>query len=428
MNSAVEGTFIAFSTADNSVADDNANEANGLFTKHLLSALNTAGLDLKQVFEKTKEAVYAASDHRQRPYTYDGVIGQYYFNAPVTVVNNKVSVDFSAQEEIGFWNGVDKTDAESLELYLKRYPEGSFVSLARRNLEKLRAPFGDQSTVGMAAPVPQTSAGTVKTNPKDGQRYVWIPPENRRRLFGSRGTGETDFNQGCSEGDTECFDEEKPAHRVEFTKGFWLGQTPVTVEAWKRYAQASGQSMPPEPRFDDRPLNVRWLDEQQPMVEINWTDASDYCKQAGGRLPTEAEWEYAGRAGSRKSRYGNLDSIAWYADNSGNAPIASADLKDYGARLRANGNGLHAVAQKTPNDWKLYDMLGNVWQWTADWYNEKYYLLQETKDPQGVARGSVRAVRGGSWYSISRFVRVSYRFGRTPLFRDFATGVRCLLE
>ena len=419
MDSAVEGTFIAFATADNNVADDNAGEANGLFTKHLLSALNTPGLDLKQVFERTKEAVYTASDRRQRPYTYDGVIGQYYFNAPVTVVNNSVTVDFSAQEEIGFWNGVDRTDAESLELYLKRYPEGRYVSLARRNLERLRAPVIEKSTVGMAAPLPQTSAGSVKTNPKDGQRYVWIPP----------GT----FTMGCSEGDSECYDDEKPAHRVEISKGFWLGQTAVTVGAWKRYTRATGKALPPEPKLLDRALNSDWADDQQPIVNITWAEAGEFCQQAGGHLPTEAEWEFAARAGSAGSRYGSLDAIAWYADNSGKSRIDSAEIpktdqKTYGTRLNANGNGPHGVAQKEPNAWKLYDMLGNVSQWTADWYNEKYYEQKEGKDPGGPPGGQYRTVRGGSWYNHPRLLRVSGRLRDEPSGRYNLVGVRCAWE
>src|SRR5271165_735162 len=126
MDSAVEGTYIAFATADNSVAEDNPGEANGLFTEHLLSALTTPGMDLKQAFERTKEEVYAASDHHQRPYTYDGVIGQYFFNAPVTVVNNNAPpTDLNAQQELAFWNAVDKSDAPSLELYLQRFPNGA---------------------------------------------------------------------------------------------------------------------------------------------------------------------------------------------------------------------------------------------------------------------------------------------------------------
>jgi formylglycine-generating enzyme required for sulfatase activity len=418
MDSSVEGTYIAFATADNSVAEDNPGEANGLFTKYLLAALTTPGMDLKQAFERTKEAVYAASDHHQRPYTYDGVVGQYFFNAPVTIVNNPPpSSDLSAQQELAFWNAVDRNDAESLELYLQRFPNGSFVSLAKRSLERLRAPAVEASRVGLAiaAPVNGPPAGTVKTNPKDGQRYVWIPPGK--------------FMMGCSPGDGECFDDEKPAHEVEITKGFWLGQTAVTVAAWKR----SGKTMPPEPKLLDRALNANWADGQQPIVDITWDEANEYCRQAGGRLPTEAEWEYAARAGSTGSRYGSLDAIAWYADNSGKSHIDSADIfkndeKNYASRLNENGNGLHGVAQKEPNAWTLYDMLGNVWQWTANWYNEKYYQQNEAKDPQGPPGGQGRTQRGGSWGGNPRYLRVSDRGWDVPAGRYGVNGVRCAWE
>jgi formylglycine-generating enzyme required for sulfatase activity len=410
-------TYIAFATADNSVAEDNPGQANGLFTKHLLAALTTPGTDLIQAFERTKEAVYAASDHHQRPYTYDGVVGQYYFNAPVTIVNNPPG-DLSAQEDIAFWNGVDKTDRESLELYLQRFPDGRFVPLAKRSLEKLRAPFAAGSAVSIAAP-PLTgpSPGSIKTNPKDGQRYVWIPSGM--------------FMMGCSPGDGECFDPEKPAHEVEITKGFWLGQTAVTVGAWKR----SGKTMPPKPKFNSRALNSNWADDQQPIVNITWSEAGEYCQQAGGRLPTEAEWEYAARAGTTAARYGSLDAVAWYADNSGKSRIDSADTfkndqKNYFTRLNENGNGPHGGAQKEPNAWKLYDMLGNVWQWTADWYNEKYYEQNEAKfkDPQGPMGGQFRALRGGSWLSDPRNLRVSGRLRNVPDVRNYFSGVRCAWE
>ncbi|HME08272.1 MAG TPA: SUMF1/EgtB/PvdO family nonheme iron enzyme [Bryobacteraceae bacterium] len=492
MDSSMEGTYIAFATADNSVAEDNPGESNGLFTKYLLTALTTSGMDLKQAFERTKEDVYAASDHHQRPYTYDGVVGQYYFN-------NNAPPGLSEQEEIAFWNGVDKADPQSLDLYLQRFPQGRFAPLARRNLAMSPAQQGagrplpvralvsgapvsgapvsgapvssapvSRATVGSAPvsrspvssppvssppvssapvsgapvsgalvsgapvsgapvsgppvsgpPVSSPTPGTVKTNPKDGQRYVWIPPGN--------------FMMGCSPGDRECSENEKPAHHVEISKGFWLAEMPVTVGAWKRYAAALGESMPPEPKFDERALNANWSDDRQPMVNITWSEAGDYCRQAGGRLPTEGEWEYAARAGSTESRHGPLDAIAWDADNSGKAPIDSADIlktddKNYARRLNANGNVPHGVAQKDANAWKLYDMLGNVYQWTANWYHENYYKQNDSKDPQGPPGGQFRTVRGGSWVSDPRLLRVSCRMPVDPSIRRSDIGVRCAWE
>jgi len=118
--------------------------------------------------------------------------------------------------------------------------------------------------------------GTVRENPQDGLKYVWIPPGG--------------FEMGCSPEDKECFAEEKPAHQVTITKGFWMGQTEVTVGAYKRFAAATGRQMPPEPDFSGRPLDPGCGNEALPIVDVTWDEAQAYCAWAGGRLPTEAEW------------------------------------------------------------------------------------------------------------------------------------------
>ena len=259
--------------------------------------------------------------------------------------------------------------------------------------------------------------GTLQLNPKDGLKYVWIPP----------GT----FMMGCSPGDTECKDIEKPPHQVSITKGFWLGQTEVTVGAYKRFARAIGKEMPREPVYDDtRPLNPRWGDEAMPIVDVTWDDAQAYCGWVGGRLPTEAEWEYAARAGSTAARYGDLDHIAWSADNSGRQRLDSdriiiEDAPNYPDRLNENGNAMHEVGQKRANGFGLYDMLGNVSEWVNDWYDGKYYQSSASQDPAGPASGVVRVLRGGPWAAPSRFVRVSYRDSVYPALGYNVVGFRC---
>ncbi len=150
---------------------------------------------------------------------------------------------------------------------------------------------------------------------------------------------------------------------------------------------------------DDHDFNPGWSNDQQPVIGVQWQEAKDFCEASGGRLPTEAEWEYAARAGNANVRYGELDGIAWYADNSGrqrldSAEIAKTDGQNYLNRLIANGNGPRPVALKRPNAWKLYDMLGNVWQWTNDWYDAKYYDQREANDPLGPPGGQFRSLRG----------------------------------
>ena len=168
---------------------------------------------------------------------------------------------------------------------------------------------------------PALPAGATNVNPRDGLTYVWI----------QQGT----FQLGCLPGDSECRAEEKPAHQVTITTGFWMGQTEVTQEAYQHV-------MGTNPSF--------FKGAKLPVEEIIWNDAQSYCLKVDMRLPTEAEWEYAARAGGNRSRYGDLDGIAWYNANS--------------------GSKTHEVGLKQANAWGLHDTLGNVLEWVADWYSD----------------------------------------------------------
>jgi formylglycine-generating enzyme required for sulfatase activity/class 3 adenylate cyclase len=259
-------------------------------------------------------------------------------------------------------------------------------------------------------------AGDSKVNSRDGLKYVFIPPGK--------------FTMGCSPGDTDCNEDEKPSHEVAITNGFWLGQTAVTAGAWKRYRTAAGKPALAASDSMGRKLNEASADDTVPAVAMTWGEARSFCEWGGGRLPTEAEWEYSARAGRTGARYGNLDAIAWFGDNSGNKKIDSGEIwrtdrANYTKRLIDNGNGLHPVGQKQPNTWNLYDMLGNVWQWTADWYAPQYYAQRENEDPAGPPGGKERTLRGGFWFNYPPNVRVSVRSGTAPESRNVSFGVRC---
>jgi formylglycine-generating enzyme required for sulfatase activity len=251
----------------------------------------------------------------------------------------------------------------------------------------------------------------------DGLKYVGIPPGN--------------FMMGCSPGDTECLEGEKPSHQVTISQGFWIGQTKVTVGAYKRFVAATGRKLPPEPNLRGRQLNPDWGNEAMPIVEVTWDDAQAYCSWVGGRLPTEAEWEYAARAGSTGARYGDLNEIAWYADNSGRERLESArmwkeDVDNYNTRLKENGNTMQEVGQKRANGFGLYDMLGNVWEWVNDWYDQNYYQNSPSQDPPGPASGQFRTQRGGSWVLYPGYLRVSIRLRENPGNGYFSVGFRCV--
>ena len=164
--------------------------------------------------------------------------------------------------------------------------------------------------------------GTTKDNPQEGLKYVWIPPGR--------------FLMGAVPGDNEAQDDEKPRHPVKITKGFWLGRTPVTVEAYQRFVIATGGEMPAPPRF-----NPQWKHGDHPIVKVSWEDAERYCQWAGGRLPTESEWEYAARGGKEGLIYPN-----------GN------ELTDKDAKY--GGGGTSSVATFPANGFALHDMAGNV--------------------------------------------------------------------
>ena len=231
----------------------------------------------------------------------------------------------------------------------------------------------------------------VKINPKDGLKYVWVPAGN--------------FTMGYSRRDYRCKADEKPPHQVTLSKGFWIGQTEVTVGAYKRFATATGTAMP---RTPPRGFNSGWGNEQMPIVKASWNDADAYCRWAGGRLPTEAEWEYAARAGSTEARYGPRDDIAWHKVNS--------------------GKRAHEVGQKRANRFGLFDMLGNVREWVSDWYGDKYYQGSPERDPQGPGSGKYRVLRGGSWVYHWENVRVSVRSSSPPVYRFGDFGWRCVRE
>jgi formylglycine-generating enzyme required for sulfatase activity len=244
---------------------------------------------------------------------------------------------------------------------------------------------------------------TQKLNPKDGQVYIQLSPGK--------------FRLGCSPGDRECSPNESRPHEVEISKGFGIGETEVTVGAWKRYRAATNKR--PLPESDDlhrKIWNEASQDDQMPVVLVNWNEARDFCQWAGGRLPTEAEWEYAARAGDASSRYGEPDQIAWFGNNSGQSVIDAFAVSEksqdsYNKLILQNAMKAHPVKQKLANRWGLYDMLGNVSEWV--------------QDPYGVGE---RVRRGGSWRSNVLNIRVSVRLYHATGFRDSTIGFRCAVS
>ena len=186
------------------------------------------------------------------------------------------------------------------------------------------------------------------------------------------------FMMGASPGDTQASDDEKPAHEVTITKAFYLGRTEVTQAQWFKV-------------MDTNPSKFRG--ESLPVDSVSWNDISVFLKKTSGglQLPTEAEWEYACRAGTKGATYGDLDLIAW-----NNA---------------SSGGTTHAVGKLQPNALGFYDMIGNVNEWCQDWYEGDYYksCADGVVDPTGPARSEGLVVRGGGWNRGANRCRASNR-------------------
>jgi formylglycine-generating enzyme required for sulfatase activity len=239
--------------------------------------------------------------------------------------------------------------------------------------------------------------GIPVANRKDREEYVWIPPRK--------------FMMGCVPGDSHCHPAESPRHEVTLTKGFWMGRNEVQVGSYRRYValeKTAGGKKLSMPRLS-------WSADDYPMQSITWEEAAGYCQWAGGRLPTEAEWEYAARGGPSDEIY----------------PMNREDSRDKANFAGKAGNdiydGLAPVRKFDPNNFGLFDMAGNVWEWLNDWFSDSYFTAAPVTDPQGPPTGKEHVIRGGSYDSDPReHLRISFRKG----FGKPAPGVgfRCAVD
>ncbi len=246
--------------------------------------------------------------------------------------------------------------------------------------------------------------GTKRVHPQDGLEYVWIPPGR--------------FLMGRVPGDNveaERYVVEKPQHPVRLTRGFWLTRGPVTVRAYRYFVTKRVLKMPRAPAN-----NPNWAYDDHPVVNVTWMQAREYGAWVGGRLPTEAQWEYASRGGIDNTIY------PW-----GNE--VKPDMANYVGNPKWGRHSTSPVGSFPENGFGLYDMVGNVWEWVSDWYDDEAYNTrpphEPTVDPEiFVNKHDRRVVRGGSWDSIAEEIRLSVRGYQTPAagFRDF--GFRCLVD
>ncbi|MFH1824528.1 MAG: SUMF1/EgtB/PvdO family nonheme iron enzyme [Candidatus Firestonebacteria bacterium] len=233
------------------------------------------------------------------------------------------------------------------------------------------------------------------------------------------------------------YDSEKPVHKV-YLDAYYIDKYEVTNEQFKKFVDATGHKTEAEKAGGGfvwekdggwkQRSSASWKDPlgdgsgisgkmNHPVIQVSWNDAVAYANWIGKRLPTEAEWEKACRAGST-GKY-------CFGDN-------ESELGEYTWYYKNSGSKTHQVGSKKPNKWGIYDMHGNVWEWCSDWYNEKYYKvvtgLQPVNNPKGPDTGTYKVLRGGSLYFGAYGCRSANRYYySSPVYRYFNVGFRCVL-
>jgi formylglycine-generating enzyme required for sulfatase activity len=258
---------------------------------------------------------------------------------------------------------------------------------------------------------------------KDGsdvvQRLRWIPP----------GT----FQMGSPEDEPGRWDDEGPRHPVTLADGYWLFDTPCIQALW---AAVMGKNP------------SRFQSPERPVEQVSWEDVQGFLVRINAEipglalvLPTEAQWEHACRAGTETALYSGpieilgdrnapaLDPIAWYGGNSGvGFELEDGyDSSDWPEVQHPNPNsGTHPVGRKDPNPWGLFDMLGNVWEWTLDAWHDSYSGAPVDGSAwETTETGADRVIRGGSWVNNARYCRCAYRYRYRPDLRSLNLGFRC---
>jgi formylglycine-generating enzyme required for sulfatase activity len=264
-----------------------------------------------------------------------------------------------------------------------------------------------------------------------------------------------DLRRAFPEAQIAIYIRERPVHPVTITKPFFLGRYEVTKGQFKRFVEAKeykttaerdakggwGYTTDPRKPLQHRPT-FNWRDwgveqrDDSPVVNLSWYDATAFCHWLSGkegkkyRLPTEAEWEYACRAGTT-TRYYNGN------DPEGLTRIANMRDATLKRQVPMWTHGVHSsdgwpftspVGKFEPNNFGLYDMLGNASEWCSDWFDENYYTNSPTTDPTGPPAGTMRVVRGEAWYAKPLDCRPARRLADSPSYRNAGSGFRVVCE
>jgi formylglycine-generating enzyme required for sulfatase activity len=400
------GSFVAYAAAPGKTADDGKGK-NGLYTESLVRQIKTPGMKIEDVFKRVRTEVRNKSGGSQVPEERSSLEGDFCFARGSMIVEEppapsalresatgKLTVKSNVGGAKVYINGAYEGD-EPVSATLK--PSAYSIILKKEGYtdaaETVHIEAGGAKTISIVMEKPTTSPAEdarTFTSPTFGATFALIPS----------GT----FMMGSPKDDRVLSYGESPQHQVTISRSFYMQMTEVTQGQWQKV-------------MGNSPSNFNNCGKDCPVEQVSWDDVQEFIRKLNNmegtdkyRLPTEAQWEYAARAGTT-TRFHSGDNdddllrAGWYNGNSG--------LKT------------HPVGQKTPNAWGLYDMHGNVWEWVQDWKGD--YPAGNVTDPAGPLSGSTRVYRGGSWFSGAEFCRSAFRHTGAPsLRRDGSLGFRLL--
>mgnify|MGYP000485749501 CR=1 FL=1 len=501
-----KGSLILYATSPGEVAADGAGR-NGMFTQHLLKAMNTPNYTVEKVFKATANKVYKATNKKQLPWQSGVMLGDFYFTRSVkaasTVPAPQVAASLGNKQsaDMLFWDSIkDETDIVYFNSYLKSYPQGTYAQLAKLKIQR-----GGVIVVVPDEPL-KIAHLTIKSSPenvkirilnigpkykpgielKPGRYHIevtkrgyqrhteWLALAAEDKIHSvslieveqaqarvqavpiskpSRSQYEPDMVKikgGCYQMGSPSWEKDRRdnerSHQVCVDK-FQMGKKEVTVGEFKQFIRATGyrtqaeQNIKKQGCYAYSSSEKKWAwraghywnkvgfsqNNQHPVVCVSWNDIQSYIawlnKNSTGnyRLPTEAEWEYAARGGSNTAYFwgDEVDSKACRYANVNDKNWASGFPCDDGYKYTA------PVGQYRPNAYGLYDISGNVWEWTCSEYEKGYNGKEKQCLGNNHANNSaVLAVRGGSFNSRPRWLRLAHRDRGNPWSRDGSRGFR----
>lgn len=430
---APSGTLISFSTAKGKTADDGDGK-HGLYTEHLLRQMDQPNVPIELAIKKVVIGVKDASDGKQVPWMEGSLDGDFYFRGgPQPLAAQQAAplplLGEAAAFELSFWDSIKgSSNPADLRAYLSKYPQGQFAELAQARLTALAAATAEPAPAHDNRSV-AGNAGSMFRDCPDCPQMVVVPPGS--------------FLMGSARNVAGSGENERPRHEVQIPQALAVGRFEITRGEFAAFVDATGYKAESacyvwihSSTWENEPGRT-WRDpgfsqrDDHPVVCVNWQDTKAYLawlsRKTGKayRLPTESEWEYLARAGTRTARYwGDDTDLACEYANVHDSTTHARYKFDWEPHECKDGHAATApVGQFKPNAFGLYDVLGNVWEWTEDCLSTNYINAPTDGSPRVTDDCAKRIYRGGGW-SGPALPRSAVRTGNPVGYRSQLLGFR----